>query len=131
MVDSPCSSRSLATFTSLPLPAAPSAPADCAEPARLALARLRSAPLDSPSSRCRPPCCPCRRAALPGITSLLPLSPGCFTWHHAAAAHSDVDAAFSPAAPPSLSLLTALQRYNAKCLQVMPSSSQKWLRRKN
>ncbi|CAK0779850.1 hypothetical protein CVIRNUC_004870 [Coccomyxa viridis] len=51
MVDSPSSSRSLATFTSLPLPAAAlGASADCAEPARLALARLRSAPLDSPSS---------------------------------------------------------------------------------
>lgn len=97
MVDSPCSSRSLATFTSLPLPAAAlGASADCAEPARLALARLRSAPLDSPSSRYGPPS-PRRQAAA--------------VWHHSIAAESGADGALSQAAPPSLSMLTMLQPY--------------------
>ena len=107
MVDSPCSSRSLATFTSLPLPAAaPGASAECAEPARLALARLRSAPLDSPSSRYGPPRCPRRQAAS--------------VWHNIIAANSDT-------ALPSLSLLTVLEPdlpAMLECLLVMAPSSQ-------
>lgn len=90
--DSPSSSRSLAGFTSLPLGASPSASLDAVEPLQVALERLRSSAMDSPSSRYvlvqswlfsdyrtapiggrepasegRPPCNPCKSREMHGV----------------------------------------------------------------